>query len=270
MDGYVSALAAALAFSFNAPLAYAATRKGVSSTALVAIRNAVALSVLLPLADFKASTSALLVITASALLGPGLGDYAYFKAMYHSGVATAVTISYTYIFTAQLFSVAMGLESFRASAAVGAALAFLGVVVALGGRPRGPGVFYGAIASAAWGLASALLGVATKETTPYTIAAVRSAILAPLFLVLPEGRKISAPGLPYAVLSGVVGLALGSLAFIYAISKIKVAATVVSTSLTPILSQMLDRAINKSPISPKHILGASLVALGIATTVMNN
>jgi DME family drug/metabolite transporter len=36
------------------------------------------------------------------------------------------------------------------------------------------------------------------------------------------------------------------------------------------LSQILDRAINKSAVSPKHILGASLVALGIATTVMNN
>jgi len=99
---------------------------------------------------------------------------------------------------------------------------------------------------------------------------VRSAILAPLFFALPEGRRASASGLPYAVLSGVVGLALGSLAFIYAISKIKVAATVVATSLTPILSQILDRAINKSATSPKHILGASLVALGIATTVMNN
>ena len=237
---------------------------------MVAIRNTAALAVLLPLADFRTSTSTLLVVTASDLLGPGLGDYAYFKAMYHSGVAAAVTIGYTYIFTAQLFSVAMGLESFRASAAVGAALAFLGIVVALGGRPRGPGVIYGAVASAAWGLASALLGAAAEEATPYTIAVVRSAILAPLFFALPEGRRASASGLPYAVSSGIVGLALGSLAFIYAISEIKVAATVVATSLTPILSQILDRAINKSAISPKYILGASLVALGIVATVMNN
>ena len=85
MDGYVSALTAALAFSLNAPLAYAATRKGVSSTALVAIRNTATLAVLLPLADFKTSTSTLLVVTASALLGPGLGDYAYFKACTTAG-----------------------------------------------------------------------------------------------------------------------------------------------------------------------------------------
>jgi DME family drug/metabolite transporter len=45
---------------------------------------------------------------------------------------------------------------------------------------------------------------------------------------------------------------------------------VVATSLTPILSQILDRAINKSPLSTKHILGASLVALGIVATMMNN
>jgi EamA-like transporter family. len=271
MDGYASALAAALAFSLNAPLAYAATKRGISSTALVALRNAVALVLLTPFADFKISTAALLVVIASALLGPGLGDYAYFKAMYHSGVATAVTIGYTYIFTAQLFSVAMGIERFRASAAVGAVLAFLGVVVALGGMPkRSAGVAYSVVASIAWGLASALLGIAAKESTPYTIAAVRSLVLAPLFFIMPGGREVSVRGLPYAVFSGVVGLAFGSLAFIYAISQIKVAATVVATSLTPILSQILDKAINKSAISPKHILGAAMVSLGIVATMMNN
>jgi DME family drug/metabolite transporter len=190
--------------------------------------------------------------------------------MQNSGVATAVTIGYTYIFTAQFFSVTMGLEGFKISVAVGAGLAFIGVIIALGGRPKGPGVLYGAVASLAWGLASALLGVATKEATPYTIAVVRSAVLAPLFFALPDGRRISTSGLPYAVLSGIVGLAFGSLAFIYAISQIQVSATVVTTSLTPLLSQIFDRAINKSPLTTKHILGASLVALGIVATMMNN
>jgi DME family drug/metabolite transporter len=270
MYGYASALVAAFAFSLNAPLAYAAAKRGVSSTALVGLRNAVALTLLLPFADFRISHSALFAVLTSALLGPGLGDYAYFKAMQQGGVATAVTLGYTYIFTAQFFSIAMGLEGFKISVAVGAGLAFIGIMIALGGRPKGPGVLYGAVASLAWGLASALLGAAAKEATPYTIAVVRSAVLAPLFFALPDGRRISTSGLPYAVLSGVVGLAFGSLAFIYAISQIQVSATVVATSLTPILSQILDRAINKSHLSTKYILGASLVALGIVATMMNN
>ncbi|MGC8994787.1 MAG: EamA family transporter [Pyrobaculum sp.] len=270
MFGLLSALVATLAFSINAPLAYAASRRGVSSQALVAVRNAVALVALLPLADFKIGAATAMLVAASALLGPGLGDYAYFKALTHSGVATAVTVSYTYIFTAQLFATALGLEGARLGAAAGALLAFAGIYIALGGRPRGIGVLYGAAASLSWGVASALLGVASREASPYTIAVVRSAVLAPLFSLFTNFNGAQRLGILYAVLSGVVGLAIGSTAFIYAMSQIGVAATVIATSLTPILSQILDRVVNKSEISPKHILGAALVGLGIAISVMSN
>lgn len=270
MFGLLSALVAALAFSINAPLAYAASRRGMSSQALVAMRNVVALLALLPFADFKIGAAALLLVVASALLGPGLGDYAYFKTITHDGVATAVTVSYTYIFTAQLFATALGLEGVKLGAAAGALLAFAGIYIALGGRPRGVGVLYGSVASLSWGVASALLGVASREASPYTIAVVRSAVLAPLFSLFTNINGIQRLGVIYAILSGVVGLALGSTAFIYAMSQIGVAATVIATSLTPILSQILDRAINKSKISAKHILGAALVGLGIAASVMSD
>lgn len=270
MNGLASALIATLAFSINAPLVHAASKKGANSFALVAIRNITALLLLLPFADFRVALSTLLVVLSSAISGPGLGDYFYFKAISHSGVAVAVTIGYTYIFTTQFFSALMGVEPVRSSALLGALLAFLGVVITLGGRPRGPGVLYGFITSLLWGFASALLGMAAKETSPYTIAVVRSAVLSLVFIPFSKIRTISTSGLIYAVLSGAIGLALGSLAFIYAMAYVGVATTVITTSLTPILSQIFDKAINKTSISPKYILGALLVGLGITTTVMIN
>lgn len=268
MFGLAFAVAAAVAFSINAPLAYAATRRGASPTALVAVRNVVAAAVLAPFADFKISQGALLAVVLSSIFGPGLGDYFYFKAMKNSGVATAVTIGYTYIFTAQLFSAAIEGERIKAGALLGSALAFAGVATALGGRPTGRGVLYGVATSLSWGIASALLGAAAREATPYTIAAVRAAVLIPPFLALARG--IGRPGLVYAALSGVVGLAAGTLTFVNAMAQIGVAPTVITTSLTPLLSQVFDRAINKSPISPKYIMGALLVSLGIASAVMIN
>jgi len=268
--GLLSAVLATAAFSVNAPLANAATKLGVSPTSLVAVRNLVALLILLPFADFKISALGLLVVIASALLGPGLGDAAYFNAISKSGVAVAVTIGYTYIFTAQFFSVLLGIEPLTNRVIVGAALAFSGVAVALGGVPRGSGAFYGLVASLAWGLASALLGVATKGASVYTIAVLRSAVLAPLFFALSGFKRPPLRGLIYAVSSGVVGLALGSAAFIYAISAIGVSKTVIATSLTPILSQIFDKALNKTPIRQRYILGATLVSLGIVISVMNN
>lgn len=181
MLGAISAFIATLAFSINAPLAYAAFKRGVSSQTLVAIRNVIAFIILLPLADFKISLSTLLVVMLSALLGPGLGDYAYFKAIAQSGVATAVTIGYTYIFTTQIFATALGVEHPRALTIIGALLAFIGIYIALGGRPRGLGVLYGVLASISWGAASAALGAASKDASPFTIAVIRSAVLAPLF-----------------------------------------------------------------------------------------
>lgn len=270
MLGVAAAVVAALAFSINAPLARSASLRGVDPGTLVAIRNAVALAALLPLANFDISPAALAVVVASAVLGPGVGDYAYFKAISHSGVATAVTIGYTYIFTAQIFSAALGVEHPTIYTVAGGALAFMGILVALGGRPTRAGVVYGAVASIHWGLASTLLGLVSKEATPYTIAALRSAALLPIFLPLANFKTVSPGGVFYAVASGLVGLTLGSLAFIYAIAHIGVAATVIATSMTPVLSQIFDRAINRTAISPKHILGAALVSAGVVVAVMNN
>mgnify|MGYP001770639051 CR=1 FL=1 len=270
MIGLLSALLATLAFSINAPVAYAASKRGATPQALVALRNLAALVVLLPLADFRISGTVLGIVLLSALLGPGLGDYAYFKAMAHSGVATAITVSYTYVFTAQLFSWLLGVERVKVGTALGAVLAFAGLYIALGGRPRGVGVLYGALASSAWGLASVFLGVASREASPFTVAVIRSALLAPLFAPFSKLQGLKKESVIFAALSGVVGLALGSVFFIYAMAQIGVAATVIATSLTPILSQIFDRAINKTRISPKYILGASLVGLGIGLSVMTN
>ncbi|WP_258870425.1 DMT family transporter [Pyrobaculum aerophilum] len=116
----------------------------------------------------------------------------------------------------------------------------------------------------------AALGAASKDASPFTIAVIRSAVLAPLFSLFSNFSEAKKGGIIYAALSGVVGLALGSTAFIYAMSQIGVAATVIATSLTPILSQLLDRAVNKATIYPKHILGATLVGLGTAISMTNN
>ncbi|MEM1787672.1 MAG: DMT family transporter [Pyrobaculum sp.] len=270
MYGIAAALVATLAFSINAPLVRAATLRGVSPTALVTIRNITALAILLPFTNYKFDLEVAAIAAASAILGPGLGDYAYFKAIKQSGVATAVTIGYTYIFTTQIFTSAIGLESPTTYTLIGAALAFGGISIALGGRINKGGVLYGAVASISWGAASALLGLVSKEASPYTIAVIRSAALIPLFLPFTNFRVFTTSGVLYATASGVVGLAIGSIAFIQSMALVGVAATVVATSLTPILSQILDRAINKESISPKHILGAMLVSLGVVITVMNN
>lgn len=270
MYGIAAAIVATLAFSINAPLVRAATLRGVSPTALVTIRNITALAILLPFTDYKFDPEIAAIAAASAVLGPGIGDYAYFKAIRQGGVATAVTVGYTYVFTTQIFTSAMGLESPTSYTLIGAALAFGGILTALGGRINEGGVLHGALASISWGAASALLGVASKEASPYEIAVIRSAALIPLFLPFTNFKTFTNKGVLYAAASGVVGLAIGSIAFIQSMALIGVTATVVATSLTPILSQILDKAINKEPISLKHILGATLVGLGVVIAMMNN
>ncbi|MEM1598277.1 MAG: DMT family transporter [Pyrobaculum sp.] len=268
MIGIASAIASAVAFSINAPLAYAAAKRGVTSQTLVAIRNLVALAMTAPFLQLGVPAHVVAIVAASALLGPGLGDYAYFKAMSSSGVASAVTVAYTYILTAQIFSALLGIETLGTGDILGAILAVLGVLVAVGGRPKGAGLYYGVAASLAWGAASTLLGAASKSASPFTIAAIRSATLTPIFLLF-SNFNARPSGLLYAVASGVVGLGAGSLAFIYAMSQVGVGATVVATAITPILSQVFDRALNKTPISPKYILGALLVGAGIVAVMSN-
>jgi DME family drug/metabolite transporter len=216
----------------------------------------------------------LLVAVISALLGPGLGDTLYTQAVRLLSGSLAVVISYTYIFIATGLSVLLLGEKSGLTILLGSILAFTGIVVSTGFTSRNgvknfKGIFYAACAAISWGLGTVLIRIALNYYDFIYLTAMRLLTVGVVFaltgLVI-EG-KIDENSrrnlLIAAVITGVFGLTIGSLLFTYAIWSIGITATVIATSLTPILSQWTTKIISGEKIQLNIIIGALLVALGI-------
>ena len=219
----------------------------------------------------------LLVAIISALLGPGLGDALYAQAIRFLGGSLAVVISYTYIFIATGLSILFLGERGGLTVLTGTVLAFTGVVVGAGLANKRltlkfRGIMYSAGAALSWGVGTVLIRVALNYYGFIELTALRFLTVGVVFTLLglklegfstnPHSRRNL---LLASTLNGLLGLTLGGLLFTYAIQSIGVTATVIATSLTPILSQWTTKIIAHEKTQLNTIIGAVLVALGIIT-----
>ena len=222
------------------------------------------------------SIYALIAAVASAIIAPGIGDYAYTKAIKLVGGSLAVIVSYTYIFVASASSALLLGESISLSTALGAVLAFAGVVIAVYGcseRRSIVGLVYAAIASLAWGLGAPILKVAAESIDVYTLSLLRLCVITLMFApfaYIERGRfRDAAKEIAIVSLAtGVLGWGLGMVLFIYSIDLIGVSKTVLATALTPTLSQIFIALLAKEKLGRRTVLGAAITSIGIALSAL--
>jgi len=278
LHGVLSAILASILWSLN-PAIISRYSRDIKPLIFTGLRALIGLLPLITVITFITGLSVefnpgLLVAVISALLGPGLGDTLYTQAVRLLGGSLAVVISYTYIFIATGLSVLLLGEKSGLTILLGSILAFTGIVVSTGFTSRNgvknfKGIFYAACAAISWGLGTVLIRIALNYYDFIYLTAMRLLTVGVVFaltgLVI-EG-KIDENSrrnlLIAAVITGVFGLTIGSLLFTYAIWSIGITATVIATSLTPILSQWTTKIISGEKIQLNIIIGALLVALGI-------
>lgn len=283
MDAVWAPVLASLVWSLN-PAAVSRWARRASPMFFTAVRGVVALAVVgvaypvLGVFGFEPSAGVfslvpLLLVFASALAGPAVGDAAYVRAIQVLGGSLAVVVSYTYVFFAQLFSYILGIEAPNPWMVAGGSTAFLGVVVAAyqpGAKVSPVGVVYGFIAAVCWGIATVTIKLVEGYMDPVSLSAVRLAmvvaVLTLLSLLAGEDRSVDSGFLKAATITGGLGWGVGMILFVYSIYAIGPSATAIATSLTPPLSQMTSRIVAGEKASARNILGALLVGLGIALT----
>ena len=275
LHGVFSAILASLLWSLN-PAIISKFSRDIKPLSFTGLR---ALIASLPLIIFLTGLSVefnigLLVAIISALLGPGLGDTLYTQAVRFIGGSLAVVISYTYIFVATGLSILFLGERGGLTTLLGAVLAFTGIVVSTGFTSRNSvksfrGIVYATCAAIAWGFGTLLIRIALNYYNFIHLTAIRLLTVGVVFTltgIVIEGKigENSRRNFLVAVLiTGILGLTLGALLFTYAIWSTGVTATVIATSLTPILSQWTTRIISGEKTHLNTIIGALLVALGI-------
>jgi len=276
--GIVTAIAATIMWSLN-PAIISRFSRDIKPLVFAGLKALIgSLPLLLFLGNIHVDQEVgLLVAIISALLGPGLGDALYAQAIRFLGGSLAVVISYTYIFIATGLSIFFLGERGGLTVFIGTVLAFTGVVIGAGLTNRkttlkSKGIIYSAGAALCWGVGTVLIRVALNYYGFIELTTLRFLTVGVVFTLL--GLKIEGFSadthsrrnlLLASTLNGLLGLTLGGLFFTYAIQNIGVTATVIATSLTPVLSQWTTKIIAHEKTQLNTIIGAILVALGIIT-----
>ncbi|MFN3268056.1 MAG: EamA family transporter [Zestosphaera sp.] len=249
--------------------------------ALLALLPALLLSIFAGF-NVEAAPLSILLFTTSALIGPGLGDAAYTKAIQIIGGGRAVIIAYTYIFVAQALSILAG-EVLKLGVVVGAFLAFLGLMISV---PRNSGSSeisirgfgYAAAASLCWGMGTVLSTISLHYADPVSLLVIRLGVIAVVFM--PAGLLSIRVRRDYDIhsnfrkliecsgLTGIVGWFGGMYFFLLSLATIGTASTVLATALTPILSMITTRNVARETHSRALVLGAALTSLGIGIAAL--
>lgn len=283
MIGYLAIITASVIWSIT-PALVSRFSQYIKPFIFTALRAVVATLTLAPIAFLNnfnyvpLQSYILVLIIASGLLGPGIGDACYTKAIQRVGGSLAVVLSYIYIFIAQFMAVAFLGEFMSISLIIGSILAFIGIVVAVSsnnfGRVDIQGIIYSLIAALSWSSAAVMVRLVLDYVDTFTVTlyrlAVTAVILSPIAILVEgiPGKRVVKQLILVATVTGILGFSLGVYLFVYSISTVGVSATAMATALTPVLSQIITKLLAGERPTKENVVGASLISIGITISAI--
>lgn len=214
----------------------------------------------------------------SGVLTLSLGDSLFLLSIGEVGASVATPVVYTYVLIIQLVGMSIG-QSIPYGNLVAAALVVGGVYILSrggGGTPRPKGIALALVAGVMWTIGQEFTQAATNVGGNFVVIAFASRSAAALalgaaFLATMKRRTWPAGLLPreygFMLLFILSDLAVGSTLFIYSVSTVGVALTVILTSLSPLLTQVFAKALGKESPSPRDFAGGVLIVAALVIAV---
>ncbi len=221
----------------------------------------------------------LLFAVVSGVVTLAVGDSLFLVAIREAGASIATPVVYTYVLLIQLTASLVG-ESIPFTNIISALLICLGIfLLSRGGqgKPRIRGIMVALGASLVWTVGQELIKVATNGGgNVFSIAFARdgsAAIALGVVLVLRGGAskwraRATARDLKYLCVVALTDLTVGSALYVYSISAIGLAVTVILTSVSPFLTQILSRVLGKETPSNLDVAGGALIVLALVIAVV--
>ncbi len=206
------------------------------------------------------------------------GDSLFLLSIQKMGASIAAPVVYTYVLMMQLVGAALG-QAVPYSNFAAALMVVAGVyILSRGGegKPRARGIALAVSAGILWTIGNEFLQAATNvggSIVPVTFTRDFSAAVALGAAVLLTRRYRAWPrGVGARAYLGILAiivsdLVVGSLLFVYSVSTMGVAITVILTSLSPLLTQVFARALGKESPTPKDFLGGVLIVSALVLAV---
>ncbi|MBI4498799.1 MAG: DMT family transporter [Chloroflexi bacterium] len=289
--GEISALGSAFLWAANGALLRSQAGR-IPALALNAIQylcaSAVLLVFLLPLGyvgqALHLGGGLLLYLAGSALVGMAGGDTLYIHSLRLIGIARAFPLSnslyvlFTFAVAATFLREPVGWAEAAGGALVVAGMSCLalaqgGVEQTMPSGRTGPlqGLLASAGAAACWTISIFLLKVLLVEVDILTANALRLPLVALTLLTVawlggagPRRKDFNGYSLALVGAAGVLGITLGSLAFLFAVQVAGAAKTAVLASSSPLFAVLLSLVFYRREVTRSVVLGTALCVAGIA------
>jgi DME family drug/metabolite transporter len=293
VSGEAYALICAFFWALSSTMLKSQTNKG-HITSLIALRTLPPMLVYWGLLVLTGQIRALsqiplrtwLFLSASSITGMVIGDLMYLQSMKLIGLSRAMPLSITYIFFTILLAWALLNEALKWTAIGGAALiacgayllAFPRAVTPVAEsrstrRANGAGVLLALAAAVCWASSTVLLRVGV-EGVPVVIAnTIRLSVLVlallPVSFWVGNTRQVGQYGATSLVilsLSGLIGMGIGSFAFVSAVQLAGAARSSIISAASPLFAVPMSLLLKEKP-SPRTWVGTALTVAGVWLTL---
>lgn len=259
------------------PIYYRVFLKKFDFLSLNLVRTSLATVVLLVPALYFGFSGSVTFALLSGAITFAIGDTLYLLAIRETGASVAAPVSYTYVLFVQMTAFLVG-EVVPLANFGSAVLVILGVFLLSrggGGKPRAKGIAIALAGGVAWTVGQDMIAVVTNSgMNVVTIAFVRffAAAVALAIVVAATGRqrnwpRVSARDFGFIAIIALADMVVGSLLFIYSVSTVGVALTVIVTSVSPFATQLLSRVMGREPPSNMDMAGGALIVVALILAV---
>jgi DME family drug/metabolite transporter len=215
----------------------------------------------------------------SGVLTLSLGDTLYLVSIKSVGASVAAPVAYVYVVLVQFLAIFVG-EPLTIIKIASASLVVIGVYVLSGRRDsrlRMKGILTALGAALLWSAGQVVIKIVTNSgDNPLSIAFGRNvaaaALVGLIFMSTPSFRRgawgnVSKAALLILAAISVADLVVGSSFFIYSVATIGVTTTIILTSISPLLTQVVSKTLGKESPSNREIGAGLLIVLAIVLSV---
>jgi len=220
----------------------------------------------------KVSLYGLISVILAVMIGFGIGDTFLFESITLIGVSRSYTIAYTYpLFTMALATLFLG-EPFLLKYLLGTVIIFLGIITILtsknsdDAKDSSKGLLEAFATAISWSVATILIATGLKEISVVSANAIRYPFLFLFLLVFSrwwrKKPKVSRGNLALSAASGVLGMTLGGITFLYGIQLIGVSRATPLCSSAPVWASLMSSLFLKEKLTWRIVASSLMVVAG--------
>jgi len=226
----------------------------------------------LPQVDLEA----LFLIVLAAIVGFGVGDILLFKSIILTGVSRAYTIAYTYPLFTMIIAVLFLKEPFLLRYLIGTILIVLSVIMTSledsknYGKISLEGLMIALAAALCWAIGTILAALGLKGISVLLANTIRYPVLSLFLFLISRPRKkwkIGKKDLGILSASGILGMVLGGITFLFSIQFIGASRATPLSASSPVWASIMSSIISKERVTIRLLLSSIIVSVGICFLV---